>query len=91
MKCKMCKAKMPAAVLERVCPKCGWRTPSIRMLLIQAIAITTLCIYLILMRYFGEGEPYFLYLTFILGVTAIFGWSNYVIVMKRRKGLGYDG
>jgi hypothetical protein len=90
MKCKRCSTNVPPAVLERVCPECGWRTPSIHVLLIQAIAISTLC-FLILMRYIGEGEPYFLYLTFILGATAVFGWSNYVIVKKRRKGFGYDG
>lgn len=93
MKCKVCSTKVPRGILERVCPECGWRTPPIHMLLISAAAPTAICVYL-LTRYFNGEEFYSgihtLYLILIFGAIAVFGWTNYEVVRKRRKGLGYD-
>ncbi|MGB2825722.1 MAG: hypothetical protein WBC49_03695 [Thermoplasmata archaeon] len=63
------------------------------MLLISAAAPTAICVYL-LTRYFNGEEFYSgihtLYLILIFGAIAVFGWTNYEVVRKRRKGLGYD-
>ncbi|MDH3365743.1 MAG: hypothetical protein OEM29_07070 [Thermoplasmata archaeon] len=89
MKCKRCYTKIPAAVLERVCPECGWRTPSLFMLLVQAVAVTSLCA-LILIRYLIEMDLFDLYFALLLGATTVFAWAHYVVVRERRRGLGYS-
>ena len=89
MKCKRCYSKMPRNVLESVCPECGWRTPSMFMLLLGAALITLLCI-LFIVRYAVEENTSHLYTSIFMGALSMFAWANYIVVRERRKGLGYN-
>lgn len=85
MKCKRCSAKVIRGVLERVCRECGWRTPSLQMLFGQAALVTLLC-FLILVNFVLGKDALALYTTLAIGAVAVFGWANYAIVKKRRRG-----
>ena len=49
----------------------------------------------VLMDYIGGDESFAgipsPYLLVVFGAISAFGWANYSVVKKRRKGLGYDG
>ena len=86
MKCKVCSAKVPPAVLERICPECGWRGPPTKVLLQNAIVISSTCP-LCLYFFINYGNSLYLLAAALGAAGSVFAWLNYVIVKKRREGL----
>jgi hypothetical protein len=85
MKCKVCSAKVPPAVLERICPECGWRGPPTKVLLQNAIAISSICP-LCLYFFIDSSNSLYLFAATLAAAGSAFAWANYLIVKKRREG-----
>jgi len=86
MKCKACSAKVPPAVLERICPECGWRGPPTKVLLQNAVASSALCP-MCLYFFINSSESLYLYAAALGAAASVFAWANYFVVKKRREGL----
>ena len=94
MKCEVCSTKVVRGALESVCPKCGWRSPSSRELRGVTVLVTMVSLLTIPLSVL-RGEPVLgigaNYWALVFCAGSVFMWVNYVVVMRRRNQLGYDG